>query len=126
MPINSKRKGSQGERELSAKIRETFGVPARRGQQFSGGEGSPDVVHGLTGLHLECKRTEKLQLWSAVDQAIADAGDNVPAVCHRPNNRPWLFICRLDDLPKVAAIIGEHANDVPQELRPTEAATAQE
>jgi Holliday junction resolvase len=121
--MNSNRKGKVGERDLSAKIREVFGVPARRGQQFSGGGDSPDVVHGLNGLHLECKRTEKLNLWSAVDQAIADAGANVPAVCHRKNNREWLFVCRLDDLPKVAAIIGEYANDVPQELRTAKTAT---
>ena len=95
---NSKRKGKEGELELAAELRRLFGVAARRGQQFSGIEGK-DVV-GLPGVHVECKRVEKLNINRAVDQAFRDAQEagDVPIVCHRTSRRPWLVTVRLDDL----------------------------
>ena len=98
---NGNRKGKSGERELSKELTRLFGEPCRRGQQYCGGTDSPDVV-GLPGIHIESKRTEKLLLWQAIDQAVADAGDNVPVVCHRRNHQPWVAIVRLDDLPALA------------------------
>ena len=114
----SRRKGACGERELASRITELFGVPARRGQQFRGGSDSPDVVHGLAGLHLECKRTEKLRLWEALDQAASDAGARVPAVCHRPNRRDWVVIVKLADLPRMARLIEENRRAVRSTIAP--------
>jgi hypothetical protein len=48
------------------------------------------------------KRVEALRLYSALEQAVADAGENVPLVLHRANQEPWVAIVRLDDLPKLA------------------------
>ena len=109
----SRDKGKVGERELAKELSRLFGVDARRGVQYQGGPGSPDVV-GLPGVHVECKRNEALQLYSAIEQAITDSrGFGAPLVCHRRNGKPWLAIVRLDDLPrlveKLYLILAENA-----------------
>lgn len=101
---NSRTKGAVGERELAAVLTEIFGVACRRGQQFKGGQDSPDVA-GLPGIHVESKRTERLSLYNAVDQAVGDAGSNVPVVMHRCNRREWVAIVRLEDLTRLAKAI---------------------
>ena len=101
MAINSRQKGARGERELAKKFKE-YGFDCRRGQQYSGIEGE-DVI-GLPGIHIECKRVERLNIYDAVDQAKRDSGKNdlpfgynLPAVFHRKNNCEWLVTMTLDD-----------------------------
>ena len=95
-------KGKVGERELVRALRDLGLVDSHRGQQFRGGGDSPDVVAG-EGLHLECKRVERLHLWGALDQATSDAAEGaIPVVAHRCNKRPWVVILRLDDAVKAA------------------------
>lgn len=101
--MNSKQKGKRGELEAAKELARLFGVEARRGQQFAGGADSPDVVCEIAGVHIEVKRTEQLRLWEAVEQATADAAGKVPLVLHRPNQRPWLAIVPLDELPTLVA-----------------------
>jgi Holliday junction resolvase len=93
----SRDKGKRGERELAQFFRD-HGVNARRGQQFKGGADSPDVVHDLPGIHAESKRTERLRIYEALEQATeeARAGD-IPAVFHRANNKPWITILPAAD-----------------------------
>lgn len=94
--MNSRQKGKRGELELSRFLRDR-GYDARRGVQYQGGTDSPDVV-GLPGVHIECKRTERLELYDALDQSRRDAGDGeIPVVMHRRNNCDWVCILRLDD-----------------------------
>ena len=94
--INSRQKGAAGERELSHKLQD-YGYESRRGQQYCGADGSADVV-GLPGIHIECKRVEKLNLYDAMSQSIHDAKANEkPAVFHRKNHCDWLVTIRLDD-----------------------------
>lgn len=101
--INSRSKGKRGELELCRELKRLLGIEARRGQQYCGGDDSPDVVHSIPGVHIECKRVEALNLMAAMNQAIADAGgDQVPVVMHRKNNQPWQATVRLDDLPRLA------------------------
>lgn len=102
MGLMQRRKGKVGELELTKELTRLFGVEARRGQQFHGRDDSPDVVVDIPDVHIECKRTEKLRLHEAMQQAIDDAGDKVPVVMHRANHKPWLVIVRLDDLPRLA------------------------
>ena len=103
MGHKSKEKGKRGELELAAELRRVLGIEARRGVQYQGGQGSPDVVADLPGVHIEVKRCERLSLYSAMKQASADAGaDKVPVVCHRANHQDWIVIVRLDDLPRLA------------------------
>lgn len=91
---NSRDKGKRGELEISHILQE-YGYQTRRGQQFSGKNGDADVV-GLPGIHIECKRVEKLNLEKAMDQAVSDARyDEFPAVFHRKNRQPWLVTMPL-------------------------------
>jgi Holliday junction resolvase len=93
---NSRAKGASGERELANKLKE-YGYDCRRGQQFCGANGDADVV-GLPGIHIECKRVERLNLDDAMLQAIKDRrADELPVVFHRKNNREWLVTMRFSD-----------------------------
>ena len=92
--MNSIQKGKVGERELAKKLRE-HGYDCRRGQQYNGLDGE-DVV-GLSGIHIECKRVERLNIQDAMDQAKRDSGEKMPAVFHRKNNCEWLVTMTLDD-----------------------------
>lgn len=98
--INSRKKGSRGELELVHHLID-FGFDARRGQQFKGTPDSPDIVSEMLskiGLHIECKRVEAGNLYTWLDQAVADAGPNqVPVVMHRRSDHPWVAILKLDD-----------------------------
>ena len=99
---NSRRKGAVGERQAAAEIRRILRTEARRGRQFSGSDESPDIITDLVGVHFEVKRAETFRVYAAMDQAIADAGENIPVILHRMNNQPWVVVVRLDDLPKLA------------------------
>ncbi len=111
MTINSRDKGKRGERELAAKLSEIFSLECRRGQQFQGGPDSPDVV-GIPGFHFECKRTETFSLYSAMEQATRDCGDNIPVVAHRRNNKEWVAVIKMDDLIEAARKILELVDPV--------------
>ena len=98
--MNSRQKGARGERELSSKLRE-YGYECRRGQQYSGVNGDADVI-GLDGIHIECKRVERLNLDDAMAQSKRDARENeIPTVMHRKNNCEWLVTLRLQDFMKM-------------------------
>ena len=93
--MNSKRKGKRGELELAKKLQE-YGFNTRRGQQYSG-LGGDDVV-GLEGIHIECKRVERLNVYDAVKQACKDAeADELPAVFWRKNKEQWLVTMAFSD-----------------------------
>lgn len=99
---HSKSKGKRGELDAAKEWASVFGGEARRGQQFSGGKESPDVVSSHENLHLEVKRCEAGNPYKWMDQAVCDAGDKVPVVLHRRNGRDWLLIVRLEDGPRLA------------------------
>src|SRR5579859_4905037 len=98
MAALSKRKGIVGELELAAILRSHGWSGARRGQQFSGGPLSPDVV-GVPGIHFERKRTKALQIYPAVAQARKDAGENLAVVSFRGDGvgKAELAILHLED-----------------------------
>lgn len=94
--INSRDKGKRGERQWAAFCRDQGYSNARRGQQYNGIEGE-DVV-GLPGIHCEVKRTERLNLYDAMDQARRDAKPGLlPIVAHRRNRCDWLVVMRAED-----------------------------
>lgn len=97
MSNRSQRKGADGERELASELRK-YGYEIRRGGSLSFGT-VPDLV-GLPGVHIECKRVEKLNVPAAMQQSIADSerfNDGVPALFHRRNRQQWLVTMRLTD-----------------------------
>lgn len=94
---SSQRKGADGERELADVLRR-YGYDIERGGSLSFGE-TPDLV-GLPGVHIECKRVERLNVGEAMSQAIRDAErfqDGAPVLFHRRNRQPWLVTQRLED-----------------------------
>ena len=94
--MNSRNKGKRGELEL-ANLLKSYGYETRRGVQYSGINGDADVV-GLPGIHIECKRVEKLNIETAMDQSIRDARyGEVPTVMHRKNGKQWLVTMTLVD-----------------------------
>ena len=104
--MNSREKGKRGELELAGKLKE-YGYETRRGQQYCGANGDADVI-GLPGIHIECKRVEKLNLYDAMAQAVSDSKEKeMPAVFHRKNNCEWLVTMRFDDFMK---LYGEKQN----------------
>lgn len=96
--MNSKHKGSAGERELCA-VLTAAGFPAHRNdQRFLGGYDNPDIdAEGLEAYHIECKRVERLNVSDAFAQAVMDSAGKVPVVVHRKNREPWLITLRLED-----------------------------
>ena len=93
--MNSRRKGKEGELSLARKLRE-YGYPCRRSVQYSGANGDADVV-GLPGIHIECKRVERLNLTEAMKQARRDAlPGEFPVVFHRRNDEPWMVTMPLE------------------------------
>lgn len=98
--MNSNRKGKEGERELAGKLRD-YGFQTRRGQQYCGASGDADVV-GLPGVHIECKRVERLNLYDAIAQAREDARPGeAPTVFHRRDRCEWLVTMPLEDWIKM-------------------------
>ena len=94
---SSQRKGVRGEEELAAVLR-GYGYEIKRGGALSFGE-IPDLV-GLPGVHIECKRVERLNVPEAMQQAVNDSQrfkDGMPALFHRRNRQPWLVTIRLED-----------------------------
>jgi hypothetical protein len=75
---------------------------ARRGQQFSGGADSPDVIcEDLSHLHFEVKFVQSLNVRKAMVQAIRDGKNKTPIVAHKTNNSPWLVTMTSDDFFKL-------------------------
>ena len=97
MGKSQQRKGRAGELELSRLLQE-YGYNAQPGRAQSYGD-VPDIS-GLSGIHIECKRVERLNVPEAMAQAVRDAErfqDGAPAVFHRRNREPWLVTMRLLD-----------------------------
>jgi Holliday junction resolvase len=102
MPINSRAKGARAERQWRDELR-AQGFNAKRGQQFAGGQDSPDVVcEELKGkLHFEVKHVQNLNLDKACEQAERDAKGIAWAVASKKNNKPWKVTMSSDTFFKL-------------------------
>jgi len=91
---DSRSKGKRGELDAAKMIARATGCRAWRGRQHRGGADSPDVRTDPDGCRIEVKRTERLDLYAAVDQARRETPDaeQAVAVVHRRNGRPWVWI----------------------------------
>lgn len=102
MGRSSREKGKEGERSLAAYLREHGFTEARRGQQYCGANGDADIVDGIPGIHIECKRVERLNLDAAMEQSERDArADEIPVVIHRKNRQSWRITMQLDDFLRI-------------------------
>ena len=94
---SSQNKGRRGELEL-ARLFQEYSYDVQPGQAVSFGA-TPDLV-GLPGIHIECKRNERLNVPEAMAQAQRDAErfqDGAPAVFHRRNRGIWLVTMAFQD-----------------------------
>lgn len=95
--MNSKAKGKRGELEFARLCRE-HGYDCRRTAQYCGNTGDAADVVGLPGVHIEVKRTERLDLYGAMLQAVHDAKPGlVPIVAHKKNQKNWLVVMQAGD-----------------------------
>ncbi len=96
--MNSQSKGRRGEIELATYLRKHGFKDASPGDPMNFGT-QPDVS-GIRGLHIECKRREKLEVNKWYEQSEADARrmqDGKPVVMFRQNRRPWMIVLSLED-----------------------------
>lgn len=94
--INSRAKGASGERELAQLLRKQGHLDARRGQQYCGLNGNADVI-GVKGIHIECKRQERIadEMWMKQAEDDARKGE-IPVVIYRRNHEKWKLLIRQD------------------------------
>lgn len=92
--INSRTKGKRGELELAQILRNQGHLDARRGQQYSGANGDADVV-GVKGIHIECKRQQKVndEMWLKQAEDDARKGE-LPVVIYRRDREQWKVLIR--------------------------------
>ena len=97
--INSRAKGSRGERDVAKILREHGYEDARRTVQYCGSSGEAADVIGIPGMHLEIKWQERMALYKWYEQAVNDSkkSGNTPLVIHKQNNKPWLVSLSLED-----------------------------
>lgn len=102
--MNSKQKGSRGERQLRD-VWKSYGFEnAHRSQQYSGkGESSADIEGISPDLHIECKVGYSYKtIYDFVDQAVRDAQEGeIPIVNCKMDRKEWLCVLRLDDFIKI-------------------------
>lgn len=102
MGAKSKNKGRRGELELAQKLNGMGYTSVKAGACTSYGQEAD--VSGLRGVHIECKRVERLDLTGAMQQATRDSDrfhDGLPAVFHRKNREEWYVTMRLEDWSRI-------------------------
>lgn len=94
----SRDKGKRFEREVANMFKD-WGYDAHRTAQFRGNTGQAGDVEGVPGIHIEAKHQEKMRLYEWIEQAQrdAEAGEGLPVVIHKANNKPTLVTMRFDD-----------------------------
>ena len=94
--INSRRKGAKGETEFIKNHLAPHWPEAKRNlDQF--GADKRDCLE-VAGIHWQIKRTEKLELWKAINQAETEAAaTDTPVVAFRRNRSKWYCIMDADE-----------------------------
>lgn len=98
--MNSKRKGTVGERE-AVHFLNNLGFETHRTSQVCGKDSAD--VEGIEGLHLEIKRQEKTAIEQWLQQSERDAGytGGIPIVMHRRNRETWKVTLRAEEFFKL-------------------------
>lgn len=101
MPINSRSKGANGERELLRILGDRLGLSLQRNleQVRYGGADCLD----LPGICLEIKRCEKVAIAQWWEQAKRQTPQGkTPCLAYRQSRKPWSFILPLATLDPTA------------------------
>ena len=97
MSASQRNKGARWELEI-VELLTTAGFPASRAFASGGGKGGGGDIAGVHGWSIEVKRTNRLQILAALDQASeACRQDENPLVFFRPDHRPWHVALRATD-----------------------------
>lgn len=119
MSRSQREKGKRGEREAAKAVKESLGIPARRGVQYTGLE-AQDLAVEADGIHWEVKFVEREAVRSWMRQAVADSDGNVPVVLHRKSREPWLLTIPLDRAYEFFLRLEEARGQAVQEVEPEE------
>jgi hypothetical protein len=103
---NRRQIGARAERAWAKYLSEwldPYGKPieARRGQQYQGGPGSPDVVTSLPEIHFEVCRDHDCRIGTQylerkLQQAERDCGGKLPVVIWKAAREPWRASVRVE------------------------------
>jgi len=93
----SRTKGARAEAEVVSILRAAGWPHARR--VFDSGSAGGGDVQGPAGVVFEVKRTERLNIWEAIEQAETGATNReLPVVAFRRNRSGWYAALPLDEL----------------------------
>lgn len=97
MPPNSREKGARGEREfINMHLRPYWPKACRNIDQF--GDDKRDCLE-VAGCHFQIKRTERLEIWKAIEQAESEsAPTDLPLVAFRRNRSKWYVAIEASEL----------------------------
>ena len=96
-------KGGAAEREIVDILRALGWKEARRNFR-SGADGGGDVL-GVPGVHIECKRRERCDIWSWIAQSEGDARPtDIPLVVFRRNRSGWYVCLPFEELLPLLAL----------------------
>lgn len=89
MSAASRRKGKVGELELVTLLKENgfdcWRTPNSGAMHYAKGD-----INGLPGLHIECKRAERIEIQKWVDQSLLDCPAGLaPVVVWRASRHAW-------------------------------------
>ena len=102
--MNSKQKGSRGERQLRDVCNSHGYENAHRSWHFSAkGESAADIEGIDKRLHIECKVGYSYKtIYDFMEQAIRDSKEGqTPIVNCKMDRKEWLCVMRLDDFIKI-------------------------
>lgn len=111
MDVNAK--GAGFEREIARSLKDHGYPDARRTAQVCGDHNGVPDVDGLPGMHLECKRQEKMRLYQWYAQAVRDSGyhGTIPLVVHRESRKNTLATMSWDDFLRIIKAAYENHPD---------------
>lgn len=105
MSARERTKGASFERDVAGALRDHGWPHARRTSDGRGQTGRGDIAGGPRGVHIECKRQERLNVPAALDQVIRDADPlDIPVLVHRPSRHVVMATLPLDDLLPLLAL----------------------
>lgn len=111
----SKKKGARFELEIAHYLQDHGYPEAHRTAQHCGKTGDAGDVEGVPYLHIECKRVEKLNLYSAYHQAVCDnsakGNGDIPVVVHKRNRENTMISLSLEDFLKIFSSYNKKGED---------------
>lgn len=105
MSARERAKGARGELEVVQLLRDAGWKNARRTSDGRGQNSRGDITNGPAGVHIECKRQERINVPACLRQAQNDApGTDMPLLVHRPSRMGWMATVPLEDLLALLAL----------------------